>query len=123
MNSIAEERRISKRLRVAVHIANPLRRKRLIDALLRTNFMLADVAADADVVLSDEQALPLSTVPSVVVGERASAAGLVPPNASLEQIEAALRAVAAGLVVRPQEPDPREFRVQTGFDQGGVLTG
>ena len=122
MNSTAAEPRISKRLRVAVHIADPLRRKRLIDALLRTDFMLADVAADADVVLSDEQELPLLTVPSVVVGERANAAGLVAPNASLEQIEAAIRAVAAGLVVRPQEPDRREFRAQTEFDEDVLLT-
>jgi len=105
---------------VALQLGDPLRRRSLADALRASGFGIENFAADADVVLSDETLLPVSSVPNVVFGDFANAAGLLPPNASFEQIEAAIRAVAAGLVVRRSEP--MEFQSQTDVDEGHLLT-
>lgn len=121
MSSIAVEVSVPRPLRVALQLRDPLRRKRLADALRASGFMIENFSAHADVVLSDET-LPVSSVPTVVFGEVANAAGLLPPNASFEQIEAAIRAVAAGLVVRPPSSEPMEFQSQTDFDEGRLLT-
>ncbi len=122
MSSVVAARRFSKHLRVAVRIADPLRRMRLIDALQRTDAMLVKAVAEADVILSDGEVLTPSTIPSVVLGDGVNAAGLLPLNASLEQIEAALRAVAAGLVVRQQEPGRKEFSPQSQYNDDVLLT-
>jgi DNA-binding CsgD family transcriptional regulator len=121
MSSIAVELPVPKRLRVALQLGDPLRRKSLADGLRGSGFVIENFAADADVVLSDET-LPASSVPSVVFGDLSNTAGLLPLNASFEQIEAAIRAVAAGLVVRPPGSEPMEFQSQTDLDEGHLLT-
>jgi DNA-binding CsgD family transcriptional regulator len=121
MTSIAAELPVAKRLRVAFRLRDPLRRKRLADALRTSGFIIENFPADADVLLCDEM-LPVSSLPSVVLGEVANAAGLLPLNASLEQIEAAIRAVAAGLAVRPQESEYREFQSQMDLDESRLFT-
>ncbi|HEY3777313.1 MAG TPA: response regulator transcription factor [Rhizomicrobium sp.] len=58
-------------------------------------------AAQADVVIVDGDAgISDETVAVVLGGRNSRAAGQLPEDASPEQIDAALRAVAAGLVVR-----------------------
>ncbi len=121
MTSIAVDLPIPRRLRVALQLSDPLRRKSVADALRASGFVIENFAADADVVLSDET-LPVSSVPNVVFGDFANAAGLLPLNASFEQIEADIRAVAAGLVVRPSGSEPLEFQSQTDSDEGRLLT-
>lgn len=88
-------------------------------ALRALVFIIVDISADADVVLSDNETFPGSSVPSIILGEGPNADGLLPLNASLE---AALRAVAAGLVVRPLASERREFRSQSEFDECALLT-
>jgi len=122
MASIATELPFSKPLRVAIHFADPQRRKLLSDALRMAGLMVVELLTDAEVVLSDDEMLTGSRVPSVILGEAANAAGLLPLNASFEQIEAALRAVAAGLVVRPRRPAGREFWSQSEIDENALLT-
>ncbi len=121
MSSVVAARRFSKHLHVAVRIADPLRRMRLIDALQSTDIILVKAVTEADVILSDGVLTP-STIPSVVLGDGVNAAGLLPLDASLEQIEAALRAVAAGLVVRQQEPGRKEFCPQSQYNDDVLLT-
>ena len=61
-------------------------------------------ASIADVVLADADADLSDHTPVVVLGgNKTGAAGCLPADATLEQIDAALRAAAAGLIVRPRE--------------------
>ena len=61
-------------------------------------------ATVADVVLADADAdVPDDTPVVVLGGNKTGVAGYLPADATLEQIDAALRAAAAGLIVRPRE--------------------
>lgn len=60
--------------------------------------------ADADVVLTGADAEVSTEIPAVVLGgNKSDAAGHLSADATPEQIDAALRAAAAGLVVRPRD--------------------
>jgi two-component system, NarL family, nitrate/nitrite response regulator NarL len=89
----------------------------------------------AEAVVTDGDAAPLPGVPVVAVGaEDGDFAGLLPVDAGPAQLDAALRAVVAGLVVRPlpaprrrfgpsqEEPQPlltpREVEVLAAFSDG-----
>jgi DNA-binding NarL/FixJ family response regulator len=89
-------------------------------------------AAQADVVLGDGDAeISDETIAVVLGGRNSSASGQLPEDASPEQIDAALRAVAAGLVVRGaqryfdvEEPGPaplltpREIEILVALSDG-----
>jgi two-component system, NarL family, nitrate/nitrite response regulator NarL len=123
------------RLRVAIAAADPETARRFAE--LAEGAGHEAVAADdvADAVLSDGSAEPLPGAPIVVLGAtEGNFAGLLPDGAGAVQVDAALRAVAAGLVVRPSpalkprfgplpEEDapvltPREIEVLTALGHG-----
>jgi DNA-binding NarL/FixJ family response regulator len=87
------------RLRVAVLSRDPMRKKRLLQWLRDAGHDQAADISDASVVLSD--GLDVETaVPVVALGiVHEDYAARLQRDASLEQIDAALRAVAAGLLV------------------------
>src|SRR5262245_15202983 len=88
------------RLRVLVYTPDGLRRSRLEEIVVRAGHDLATAARDADIVLADGDC-PIEGVPVTVLGSAlAGAAGSLDRDATPEQIDAALRAVSAGLVVR-----------------------
>ena len=114
-------------LRVRVVGDDPARLMRLVEAA-------GHVAVDgaADVVLTDAGA-PSDGVPILVLGgdEDTAAAGVLPEEVSTDVLDAALRAVAAGLVVRagsgggfrsveegPAVLTPREVEVLAGVGAG-----
>jgi DNA-binding NarL/FixJ family response regulator len=119
------------RLRVAI-VSNDAVRRAGLDAMVRTaGHEVVSDAAQADVVLADGDLHP--THPAVVsLGGGSDAAGILSHDPDPAQIDAALRAVAAGLTVRApgegfgpvveREPDvlltPREMEVLSAIAEG-----
>jgi DNA-binding CsgD family transcriptional regulator len=101
------------RLRVAIVTADPARRRSLLRILDEAGHAPASREA-AEVVIADGAA-PASAAPLVLLSDAAdpadAAAGLLPRAATPAQIDAALRAVAAGLTVRLDAA-----RLLNGFD-------
>lgn len=90
-------------LRVAVIAADPVRQAGLASIVRSCGHAITDNSGDADVVLTDGPA-PGTGPPVVMLGEADSSHdGVLPRTASPEQIDAAIRAVATGLVVRTKE--------------------
>jgi DNA-binding CsgD family transcriptional regulator len=96
---------------VAIATADASRVATLRALVLKAGHVVAD-AANADVVLIERAGESTAfDIPVVVLGlPDNDAAGSLPADASVEQIDAALRAVAVGLIVRAhREPHPRGF--------------
>jgi DNA-binding CsgD family transcriptional regulator len=89
------------RLRVALSAPDSLRRQALSKVLNDAGHIVVDMEDSADVVLADRDCDPSEDRPIVILGDGdRPASGSLPRNASLDQIDAALRAVALGLIVR-----------------------
>ncbi len=97
------------RLRVAIVAAEPAEAKRLAALAAHSGHKVAAASEPADVVLTDGVIDAPPGIPAVALGvEEGDFAGLLPPEAGPAQLDAALRAAAAGLSVRPQPvPKPR----------------
>jgi two-component system nitrate/nitrite response regulator NarL len=111
-------------LRVRVHATDPVRRRGLIAMVEAAEHTVTDDTPDVEL-CDTGQSLPRESEAPVVAltaGPPAwgGPAGILPPDASAEQLDAALRAVAAGLLVRPPGlPEPRSFAPA---DDAPVLT-
>jgi DNA-binding CsgD family transcriptional regulator len=91
-----------KALRVAIQVNDPRRRAGLCQVVSGVGHDVVASTDLADVALADADQSASYGVPTVTLGgQDGDQAGLLPSDASPEQIDAALRAVAAGLVVRP----------------------
>jgi len=89
------------RLRVALWAPISSRRRALSKALIDAGYVVVDIKDSADVVLADGNHDPGEKRPVVVLGDRErSVSGSLSRNACARQIDAALRAVTAGLIVR-----------------------
>ena len=98
------------RLRVAVLTSDAAAYDRLAAVVAQCGHQLVEAAASPDAVLTDGAAdavLPVATVALGAVG--GDFAGWLPPDAGTVQVDAALRAVAAGLTVRAAPPPTRNF--------------
>jgi len=93
----AEQPRV---LRVAIAAVDPVRRLGLAAIVANAGHAVSERPDEADVVLADGVTPELDR-PVVALGDGdVGQPGLLPRDASPEQIDAAIRAVAAGLVVR-----------------------
>jgi DNA-binding CsgD family transcriptional regulator len=90
-------------IRVAVVAADDKRRARLERIVVLAGYAMASSPKDADVVLADGESDIALDAPVVALGDDSSAAGILPADATSDQIDAALRAVANGLTVRLAE--------------------
>jgi DNA-binding CsgD family transcriptional regulator len=101
MSEVANDIVFAERLRVAVHTNDPVRRTAMCKAVTQAGHLVVDELDTADVVLADGSR-PLEEARNVVgVGiadDRLR--GALPREADARQIDAAVRAVAAGLIVR-----------------------
>jgi DNA-binding CsgD family transcriptional regulator len=89
------------RLRVAVHGVDALRRATLGRMVAEAGHVVVGPKDIADVVLADGDAPPGEVRPVVTLGGADdSLSALLPRDADPSQIDAAIRAVAAGLIVR-----------------------
>ena len=111
MNSVARLPQSAARLRVAVRVDDPRRRAELAAIVTAAGHELAGTIDESDVVLSDRDGFDPNGAAVVTLGlGDLGQAGRLPDDASPAQIDAALRAAAAGLAVRPVEPAHRAFR-------------
>ena len=101
MSELADDIVFAHRLRVAVRADEPLRRTALCKAVTEAGHMIVDEHDAADIVLADGSH-PSNEVGNVVglgiADDRLR--GALPRDADARQIDAAIRAVAAGLIVR-----------------------
>ena len=121
---------VPNRLRVAVVASDAAMRSRLAEIIFQCGHELVEATAAPDALLTDGTADGAVQASAIVLGAgEGDSAGLLPPDASVAQIDAVLRAVAAGLIVRwparqvptfgslPEEPPvlltPREVEVLT----------
>jgi DNA-binding NarL/FixJ family response regulator len=93
-------------LRIRVHTTDPVRRRGLAAMLEAAGHVLTDETPDVELCDLDRSSTPLpkeaeAPVVALTKGFPAGApAGVLAPDATAEQLDAALRAVAAGLIVR-----------------------
>jgi DNA-binding NarL/FixJ family response regulator len=96
-------------LRVLVIAAEPERLSTLVQIVREAGHVAVTAAQDAALVLADGVPPP-ALLPAVALGPSGDdVQGLLPKDASPEQIDAALRAVAAGLRVSPAEEQGPAF--------------
>jgi DNA-binding CsgD family transcriptional regulator len=108
MTQPAVQVRLRTTLRVAVLCEDPARRAELQRIVAEAGHELVELAAAQAVLL--EGALELPDRPTVTLGvSDADQAAALPHDASASQIDAALRAVAAGLIVRVRSDHARGF--------------
>ena len=110
MSALAAAARSPRPLRVAIVAAGPAIAARLAALATEAGHTAVDATERADAVLTDGSAEPLPGAPIVALGDTGGDfAGLLPAGAPPAQLDAALRAVAAGLAVRPLAlfPEPR----------------
>jgi two-component system nitrate/nitrite response regulator NarL len=107
---------MSQGLRIRVHANDPVRRRGLAAMLEVAGHILTDDTPDVEVCDMDRSSAPLpkeaeAPVVALTTGSPAGApAGVLAPDATAEQLDAALRAVAAGLLVRSNKvPEARGF--------------
>jgi DNA-binding CsgD family transcriptional regulator len=100
VNEVTDQATPGRVLRVAIAAADPVRRLGLAAIVANAGHAVSEQSDEADVVLADG-VTPEAERPVVALGESESGQpGLLPRDASPEQIDAAIRAVAVGLVVR-----------------------
>jgi DNA-binding CsgD family transcriptional regulator len=135
MSEVASEIIFAGRLRVAVHSNDPLRRTALCRVVAEAGYTIVGLQDEADIVLADGSHPPQelrSVVGLGIADERYR--GALPRDADARQIDAAIRAVAAGLIVRAPARDtgfgamrendgqalltPREFEVLAALAEG-----
>jgi DNA-binding CsgD family transcriptional regulator len=113
MSSTALHLPYGRRLRVAVVSADAVRLATLCKTIGDAGHGITASLREADVVVCDGDAviagMPMA-VPLITLGvEQSGQAGALPAAASLDQIDAAIRAVAAGLIVRNAQDRTSEF--------------
>jgi DNA-binding CsgD family transcriptional regulator len=105
MSAAAAARVMPLRLRVAVSAAGPAAARRLAALVVDAGHDMVAVSGGADVIVSDGCAVPTAGRPVVAIGAgEGDFAGLLAADAGPAQLDAALRAAAAGLIVRPGPP-------------------
>ena len=98
-------------LRVRIVASDPVRRLGLQSILVAAGYRVVTGSEDSDVVLADGDVPPREGQAVLALGAaEAGQAGLLPRDATPAQIEAAVLAVAAGLVVRGAQLPGRTFR-------------
>lgn len=113
----------SMRLRVALYATAPSRRLALSKILADAGYVVVEAQDVADVVLADGDCAPAEDRPMVVLGSgNRSVPGLLSQHADAHQIDAALRAVAAGLIVRSPAAKETGFNQLDESDVHGLLT-
>jgi DNA-binding CsgD family transcriptional regulator len=110
------------RLRVAVAAVDSATRHRLASLVEQSGHEVVEPGACPDAVLSDGVGGCALTAPIVAIGsDEQEFPGLLPTDATAQHIDAALRAVAAGLTVRGPGPRNRTFGALT-EELGPLLT-
>jgi DNA-binding CsgD family transcriptional regulator len=120
----AASRRVPKeRLHVAVHAVDEGRRAALERVVVEAGHMVAGARDAADVVLADGDCPPGEACPVVMLGGADDdLPGVLSRDADASQIDAAIRAVAAGLIVRVRGARDGGFGVMRETEAHALLT-
>jgi len=111
------------RLRVAVYAADLLRRNALSRVVAEAGHLVVGAADAADVVLADGDGAPGESRPVVTLGGTGDERhGMLSRDANADQIDAAIRAVSAGLIVRLPEAMDAGFGAMRETDGPVLLT-
>jgi len=123
MSEAAAALALTARLRVAVHAADSLRRSALSKMVAEAGHLVVGGEDAADVVLADGDALPSESRPVVTLGGADDdVSGALSRHAGASQIDAAIRAVAAGLIVRSPGSAEAGFGAVRETDGRALLT-
>jgi two-component system nitrate/nitrite response regulator NarL len=110
-------------LRVAIHAADSRRRAALCRLVAEAGHIVVGEQDAADVVLSDDDCPPGEARPVVTLGgSDFELPGVLSRDASTSQIDAALRGVAAGLIVRSPNAKDAGFSPMPKSDAHNLLT-
>ena len=111
------------RLRVAVHAVDLLRRSALSRVVAEAGHIVVGAQEDADVVLADGDCVRGETRPVVTLGGADfDLPGMLSRQAGASQIDAAIRAVSAGLIVRSPDATDAGFGAIRETDGHALLT-
>jgi DNA-binding CsgD family transcriptional regulator len=111
------------RLRVAVYAMDLLRRTALSRVVAEAGHIVVGAEDAADVVLADGDCAPGETRPVVTLGGSSDdRSGVLSRDASADQIDAAIRAVSAGLIVRSPDAMDAGFGAMREADGHALLT-
>jgi DNA-binding CsgD family transcriptional regulator len=111
------------RLRVAVYAMDLLRRTALGRVVAEAGHVVVGAEDAADVVLADGDCAPGETRPVVTLGGRGDdRSGVLSRDAGADQIDAAIRAVSAGLIVRSPDTMDAGFGAMREADGHALLT-
>jgi DNA-binding CsgD family transcriptional regulator len=123
MSDAASKPAPSRRLRIAVSAVDLLRRAALSGVVAEAGHLVVGAQDAADVVLADGDCPPDETRPVVILGGAdQDLPGVLSRHAGADQIDAALRAVAAGLIVRSPGAIDLGFGVMREADAQVLLT-
>jgi DNA-binding CsgD family transcriptional regulator len=123
MRDAARELTVSPRLRVSIQVEDVWRRAALREIVVAAGHEVVDNLESADVTLLDGDCGSSAHGPCVTLGgaER-DQAGFLARDADARQIDAALRAVAAGLIVRSRGTAENGFAAMIESDLRTLLT-
>jgi two-component system nitrate/nitrite response regulator NarL len=111
------------RLHVAVHAMDAVRRVALGRVVVEAGHMVVGMQDAADVVLADGDCPPGEVRPVVTLGgAEDDVPGVLPRDADASQIDAAIRAVAVGLIVRSPEAKEGGFGAMRETEAHALLT-
>jgi DNA-binding CsgD family transcriptional regulator len=127
MSEAASQLSPASRLRVAVHALDLPRRNALCWVVAEAGHLVVGLQDAADVVLADGDLPPGETRAIVTLGVTLGGAdrdlgGVLSREAGASQIDAAIRAVAAGLIVRLPDPIEAGFGAIGESDAHALLT-
>jgi DNA-binding CsgD family transcriptional regulator len=110
-------------LRVAIYAGDLARRLALRTLVVQAGHIVVDGGDSADVVLSDGDLTRIEGLPIVTLGgANYGLPGVLSPDADASQIDAALRGVAVGLIVRSPDLTENGFGVMAERDISTLLT-
>jgi len=123
MREVASQFAPLERLRVAVHTADPQRRLALGKIIAEAGHLVVEMQDLADVVLADGDAPAGETRRLIALGGAdQTLPGLLPRDANPDQIDAAIRAVASGLIVRLPDAGETGFTAMRESEAHALLT-
>jgi DNA-binding CsgD family transcriptional regulator len=123
MSETAGKLALNERLRVAISTTDASRRAALARIAAEAGHLVVGLQDPADVVLADGGSSPGETRNLVVLGGvDDDSPGVLPRDADASQIDAAIRAVAAGLIVRVQGSREAGFGAMRDTDAHALLT-
>ena len=123
MRQAARQPAPTAQLRVAIRAMDLLRRTALSRVVAEAGHMVVGVEDAADVVLADGDCAPGETRPVVTLGGTGDdRPGVLSRDAGADQIDAAIRAVFAGLIVRSPDAMDAGFGAVRETDGHALLT-